>query len=303
MTTSRPRVFARPALAASLPLLLAVATAACSPGTPTGAPTGSPGAGTPNPTTSPTSTPVTGIAHPTGARDIVLRMEESGGFAPVDAFATYVPSFTLYGDGTVVFKDLTANPPDPVGNVTRLAPLRIVKLGEDGVQALLQDALVKGGLGIAVGPYMGMGADIPTTTFTVNADGGTKQVSVSGFLPDLHPQDAVIVAQLSKLAEELGGFGELIGGEGAYTPSGFRGVLQPIDQAFGPVVDWPWTDLAPADFGGGENDFVKTAVLTPAQVAAMAIPGVDGGMMGLNIKKDDKLYSFALRPLLPDESK
>jgi hypothetical protein len=35
----------------------------------------------------------------------------------------------------------------------------------------------------------------------------------------------------------------------------------------------------------------------------MAIPGVDGGMSGLNIKKDDKLYSFALRPLLPDETK
>jgi hypothetical protein len=150
---------------------------------------------------------------------------------------------------------------------------------------------------------MGMGADMTTTTFTINADGGTKQVSVSGFLPDLHPNDAVIVAQLAKIGEELSGFGDHIGGEGAYTPTSYRRVLQPIDQAFGPVVDWPWTDLAPADFAGGENDFVKTHVLTPAQVAAMAIPGVDGGMMGLNVSKDGKLYAFSLRPLLPDETK
>ena len=42
--------------------------------------------------------------------------------------------------------------------------------------------------------------------------------------------------------------------------------------------------------------------LTPAQVAALNIPGVQGGMLGLNVQKDNELYSLALRPLLPDET-
>ena len=41
--------------------------------------------------------------------------------------------------------------------------------------------------------------------------------------------------------------------------------------------------------------------LTPAQVAALNIPQVEGGMLGLNLQKDNALYSLAIRPLLPDE--
>jgi hypothetical protein len=90
-------------LATATALLLA--TAACSPAAPSGSP--GPSAG---PTTAPTPTRVTGIEHPTGARDIVLRFEEGGGFVPIDFLATQAPSFTLYGDGTVVFRDTQATP-------------------------------------------------------------------------------------------------------------------------------------------------------------------------------------------------
>jgi hypothetical protein len=41
--------------------------------------------------------------------------------------------------------------------------------------------------------------------------------------------------------------------------------------------------------------------LTPAQVAVVGIPDVQGGLVGLNVQKDGRLYSLALRPLLPDE--
>ena len=40
---------------------------------------------------------------------------------------------------------------------------------------------------------------------------------------------------------------------------------------------------------------------TPAQVAVLNIPAVEGGMLGLNVKQGKGLYSLALRPLLPDE--
>jgi len=198
----------------------------------------------------------------------------------VDFLATQAPSFTLYGDGTVVFRDPQAIPPEPVGNVNRSVPFQTISLGEAGIQALLEQGLGPGGLGIAVGPYMGLGADIPTAIFTVNANGRTKQVSVTGLSPDMHPNNAVIVGQLSRFADQLRTFGNGIVGEAVYQPTAYRGVLTKIDQVNGPVAAWPWPDVAPTDFPAGQNEFLMTRTMTKA----------------------GKAYSFALRPLLPDET-
>jgi hypothetical protein len=270
---------------------------------PTGLPSGS---GGPTPAPSPTASPVAdGISHPTGAADVLLRIESGGGFVPIDFLATNAPSFTLYGDGTVVFRDLTAVPPTGEGsNINRLSPLLTIRLDEDGIQALLSDALGRGGLGIAAGPYMGQGADMPSTTFTINADGGTKVVSVTPLSPDMHPQDRGIVTQLAGLAERLDGFAGLVPGEQVYVPAAYRGILMSTDQAFGPVIDWPWPAIKPADFVSRENEFLKLRSLSPADVAALGIPTIEGGFSGITLKAPDgKLYSFSLRPLLPDETK
>jgi hypothetical protein len=230
-------------------------------------------------------------------------MESGGGLVPMDFFATAAPSFTLYGDGTVVFKDPTATPPEPAGNVTRLAPFRTIRLDEEGIQALLTDAIGRGGLGIAAGPYMGQGADLPTTTFTITADGRTKQVSVTALSPDMHPQDVAIVTALAGLAERLDGFAGVVAGEQVYLPPAYRGVLSPVDQPLGPVVAWPWPTIAPADFVAGENTFLLLRTMTPAEAVMVGIPSIEGGIQGLTLQKDGKLYTFALRPLLPDETK
>jgi hypothetical protein len=87
-------------------------------------------------------------------------MESGGGFVPIEFFATAAPTFSLYGDGTVVFRDPTAAPPDPVANVNRLSPFLTIRLDEEGIQALLAEAIGRGGLGRAAGPYQGLGADI-----------------------------------------------------------------------------------------------------------------------------------------------
>ena len=97
MTTDRDVPSARPALplstspklAAATTILLVVA-AACSPGS---------RAQTPGPSTgpTPTATPTqAGIRHPTGAKEVLLRMETSGGFAPFESMATSAPTFKLY---------------------------------------------------------------------------------------------------------------------------------------------------------------------------------------------------------------
>ena len=289
-----------PATALALLLATAAATAACSPAA-TGAPTAPPsGTPTSSPGPNPTASPV-GIEHPTGAGDVVFRIEESGGFVPVEYNMTYAPNFTLYGDGTVVFRDPTAIPPEPVGNVTRLMPFQTVKLDEAGVQAFLERVLGPGGLGAAVGPYTCNCADIPTTTFTINADGQTKRVDVTGLSPDMHPQNGQIVAAMSQLVESLGKFGDEVGTERPYQPVGYRGVLYPVDQPFGPVVAWPWTDITPDQFVGPADALFRTRAMTVEEVGSLGIPDATNGIQGVALQKDGKLYTFAFRPLLPDE--
>ena len=292
----------RPVAATALVLALA---AACSPGAtsaPTAGPSGGPSAGPTGPAPTPTAAPQGAISHPSGATDIVFRVDTSGGFVPVEFMATSAPGFTLYGDGTVVFRDPFATAPDPVGNVVRGVPFQMIKLGEEGIQAILADALERGALGVATGPYQGLGADIPTTTFTINANGATKEVSVVGLSPDMHPQNVMIVTAISQFAERLNKFGDNVAGEQVYTPQGYRGILIPQEQPFGAQMEWPWPDLTPADFQGDQNDFLFTRAMTLDEVAALGIPNISGGLQGISFNTDGKFYSFALRPLLPDET-
>jgi hypothetical protein len=280
---------------------IAVLAVGCSPAAGTAPPGSSPG-----PASTPVPTPtreIVGYQHETGPTDVVLRFEEGGGFVPIEFMATAAPSFTLYGDGTVVFRDSQAIPPEPVGNVMRSVPYLTIRLGEEGIQALIEEGLGPGGLGAAVGPYMGLGADIPTATFTLNINGATKQVSVIGLSPDMHPQDTLIVGSLSRFAEKLRLFGDQVGGEQPYVPAAYRGILIPVDQPFGPIVAWPWPTISPDEFKSGDNEFFQTRVLTPLEVDALGIPGAAGGLQGLALQKDGKVYTFALRPLLPDEAK
>jgi hypothetical protein len=233
----------------------------------------------------------------------VLRFEESGGFVPVEFLATSAPSFTLYGDGTVVFRDPMAMPPTSNDNVMRSTPFMTVRLDEEAIQALLNEALGPGALAIAQGPYMGMVADMPTSTFTISIGGETKQVSVTGLSPDSHQQDKAIITAIAAFAQRLNTFGSSVAGAKPYEPAAYRGALNPVDQPFGLVLDWPWTDLQPGDFTGGENELLKTHVVTPADVAALGIKDVSGGMSGVSLQSKGKVYTFSLRPLLPDESK
>ena len=303
MTTDSHLRSARASRAAASAILLAV-VAACSPSAPSATPAGS-GAptGAPGPTTNPTPTQMAGIQHKTGATDVVLRLESGGGFVPIDFLATNAPIFTLYGDGRVVWRDANAPVPDTIGNVNPLAPFRTVRLTEQAVQDLLEDALGRGGLQAANATYMGTGADLPTTTFTINANGATKTVSASPLSLEMQPQGGPIIAALVALYDRLQGFGAIVGESDRYAPTAYRGILMPQDQAFNPPVDWPWTTITPADFKSDGNEFLLQRVLTPDDVAKLGLKGIEGGFMGLTLKSGTKFYTFSLRPLLPDETK
>jgi hypothetical protein len=291
---------------ALLPLVLVAVTACIS---------GGGGASSPHSSTTPSSSPdaSTGgfgkIEHATGATDVLLRFETGGGFVPPSFLATEAPIFTLYGDGTVVFRNPALEMPQPIGSVYPLNPFRTLKLTEDQIQEVLEFALGEGGLGVARASYENqMISDAPTSVFTIDAGGIQKAVSIYALGMDIEGvPDGPARAAFQRLAERLGNFD----GDGAvtsevYQPAGYRGVL--MDGVAAPdQIAWPWADITPEDFTfpADPNAFQRAdLVMTQAQVDALGLGDVQGGFQGLTIEAPDrgKVYSFVLRPLLPDET-
>lgn len=300
-TTSPTRRSARLTRVAAPAILLAV-VAACSPSATPGSSPGASGNPTAGSTTNPSPSAIAGIQHPTGATDVVLRMESGGGLMAMGADLTNTPIFTLYGDGRVVWRDSNLPMPEPAGGIAPFAGMRTVRLTEPAVQSLLEDAIGRGGLGDAAETYMGQGADLPTTTFTLNVNGVTKTVSATPLAPDMHPNAGPIIAALAALAERLGGFLSIVGNSDLYTPTAYRGILIAQDQALDPPVEWPWTTITPADFKTAGNDFVSTRTLTADEVSKLGLVNIEGGFAGMTLKGGGKFYGFSLRPLLPDET-
>ena len=104
-------------------------------------------------------------------------------------------------------------------------PLRTSKLTEAQVQDLLEFAITDGGLGRARAEYQNpLVADAPTAMFELNADGGSKTVSVVALGMEGEPgPDAAIKASLAALGERLKDFDR--GGSlasDAYEPTAYR---------------------------------------------------------------------------------
>jgi hypothetical protein len=294
MTVGRASLRALIAIVA--PIALAVA---CSPST---SPPGSPG---PTPTS-----PTGAMDHATGATDLILRYESGGGFVAPGFLVTEAPQFSLYGDGTAIFRDDAASQPDPIGAVVRKPPYMAIRLTEEQVQALLAFAVGPGGLGIARAQYELPVVDAPTTTFTIIAGGTRKTVSVNGLgigIDVSSNPDAPVLAELAHLRTRLAGFGSAVGDEQPWAPDRYRGILS--TDSFNPPVAWPWDDITPPDIvqaAGQDAPPFPIRSMTPAEVAVLGIPGLEGGATGFSFRSPFPagiLYSFSVRPLLPDETR
>lgn len=304
--------FIRVALAVAVITLLAACSGSGAAGVPSGPP--SPGASdSPGASATTPGTGVGAIDHATGASDIVLRYDQGGGFVAPSFTASQAPIFTLYGDGTIVFRNQALAWPAAQGSVTRQNPLRSAKLSEEQIQDLLAYALGEGNLGIARAQYdNNLIADAGTGTFTVNAGGLKKSVAVYALGMEVMPgvPDQAARAAFTRLAERLGDFDR--GGTIAtdvYSPAAYRGVLMDGTGMVVPDVRaWPWKDIKPADFvnPADPNAFQRaTRTMTPEEVANLGVDGPEGGFGGMVLSGpgDGKLYSLAVRPLLPDETK
>jgi hypothetical protein len=293
-------------------VVLGLVAAACSSGAPSATPAASPSS---RPTAAPSSIAPSaspsssGIEHPTGASDVILRMGLEGGFLPMELIAARLPSLTLYGDGSLIVA-----PPENLADPTApKPPLVKTMLAEDEVQAILDTALTKGGLAIAREAYLDNAImDAPTTVFEVHAGGLDKTVRIAALgtvAPQPGPDDLA-----RRNFDELRIYLESIAARAVdtgddWTPDAFTGVLiqlEPGQQLPSEPRAWPWKDLAPADFVTPpvEPDTMVVVfpehTLTPDQVAALGAADAIGGIGGITLEgADGTRYSLVVRPRLP----
>lgn len=276
-------------------LLLGVSALAsgCTPSVPSPSPDGSPAARSSAP-----SAATGGIAHPTGATDVVLRVSITGGFVPIEAAAGRVPVFTLYGDGRVVVQ------PEDVPPGAAPAPLREARLDPVQIQDLLASAIGPGGLGIAATDYASAGSiDSATTVITIDAGGLRKEVRILALDaepvpgPEQAPREAFarLVARLRAVPTA-----------GAFEPDGFVAVLVETEPDPGdPPRAWPWPDLVPADFAPPQPEDplgVPTRTLGRDELDALGTGIPAAGLVGPTVEgPDGRVYRIVLRPRLPDE--
>lgn len=333
----RPRILKLLSVLAVMGLLLAM-LAACgdedNPATPTAGNSGSNGGSTSTPTTGTPATPTTGagtddgtgtstptdddITHPVGAGDVIIKIEDVGGFVPQEYLLTRIPLFALYGDGCFIVQGAQIEIyPQPL-----LPPLFEVCLTEAGIQQVLQKAQAAGLLdGDAEIDFPGI-ADATTTVFTTNA-GDVRSVVRAYALgidpeanPELTPEQNAAREALATFMGEMQSLtswmpAEMIAEEEhAYdaTANGMRLLWIDADTAAlqdegleRQEVDWPLTtDLA--TFGEPYwNDDYRCGVVTGEELETL-LPLLTSANQLTLWHSGDLDYTLYARPMLPDET-
>jgi hypothetical protein len=240
---------------------------------------------------------------------VLLRYEEGGGFVMPAFLASQTPHFTLYGDGTVIFRNPMLELPPAEGSIGMLNPMRTAKLTEEQIQELLVLALGEGGLAIARPNYENnMVADASTATFTIHAGGVDKTVSVYALGMEVQGDaDAPARAAFQRLAQRLTDFDK--GGTfetAEFEPTTYRAVLFEAPGVQAPDVRaWPWPDLKVTDFKPDVDPNglqFPHRTMTAEEIAKLNVTDFQGGFQNLVLTgSDGKLYTLSVRPLLPDD--
>jgi hypothetical protein len=283
-----------------------------------GNPTSSPPAGTgtspgpEDPSAAPSQAPTVGtIEHSSGATDVVLRLEEGGGFVPMEMTAAQAPAFTLYGNGVIVFQPKVETFPQSDANgIIHAVAWHSAKLDESQIQDLLEFAIGPGGLGTARDSHVDNGiADAPNTIFTLHAGGIEKTVVINALADGGSAgPDAAARAAFFRLADRLRDFDQ----DGSiptdiYQPDDYRAILMDREGPVAGAIDWPWSSLEPGDFvadpsGSGGTTFPHRT-LTAADVDALGVKDAAGGLQGIVLSAPGgKHDTLIVRPLLPDEA-
>lgn len=248
------------------------------------------------------------ITHPTAATKVVLRVSSGGGFVPVQVNLRAMPSFTLYGDGTVIVPGAVIQIyPGPA-----VTPLVRSKLSERRVQALLLHARQAGLLVRRSIDYGDMGtigiSDAPTTTLVVNAAG--RHVERRAYALGITDQGGRLSPAQAKARQALARFIARLpqGVSGAsYAPHAIAAYVGPFrgqPQPGGRRVVWPLaSNLATA----GKR------VSSGLEYRCILVRGDGARRLTATLRKANELsrwvawpgaktaYQLIARPLLPDE--
>ncbi|MCY7419634.1 MAG: hypothetical protein LH650_14310 [Chloroflexi bacterium] len=240
---------------------------------------------------------------------IVLQMGSCCGFVPVSYNLLSMPTFTLYEDGTLIYRSPTIDVTFQ-GAVIELPRLLEAELSQAQVDERIAYALGPGGIADAKPVYDFMFvSDMPTTTFLVQ-DGDTSTTVSVYALGVMNPEttgDEAELAKLNDLAQKLSDFGPELEKMGVtsteYQPTRYLATLYPdFEGNAEPAAPWPFTDVAPTDFVVDVHDFTSVVVLTPEQVAEVTeVPS--GGIAGLLYTTPGGVRTnLAIRPMLPGEA-
>ncbi len=264
----------------------------------------------PSSASEPTATPIGWIEHAMGPTDVVLRFDSGPDLGVSELTGEFFqpgPEFTLFGDGTVIFRNERAALPPAEGPIIRAVPFTIARLDKDQIQSLLRFAIGEGGLGNACDRYETRDVDdFGSTVITVRAGGLDKRVEVVG---STNPFE-----ELANHLRNFDGGGNL--SSQVWVPDRYWGNLLEAGSAIeigllpdprdAGIVPWPWPDLAPAEFVRPvDPSWADPRRVMSAEEAAVLGLSDNGGvvqriyLLGPNRKS---IYSFSLWPMFPDET-
>ncbi|MER7168434.1 hypothetical protein ABT336_20495 [Micromonospora sp. NPDC000207] len=237
-----------------------------------------------------------------GADEVVLRIDQEGGFVMPTALVTRLPNVSVYGDGRIVTEGpVVAKYPGPA-----LPNVQVTTVDAEKVTRLVEQAR-EAGVGTAADLGAPPVADVPSTRFTVRGATGVEETEVQALDVDsgLTADQVAAREKLRTFAQSLIDTGQAAGtgGTKAYQPTAVAAVVTPwtADEAAGeqPKVAWPGPKLPGAPLAPGVDLSCVTVtgdqvrpLLDAAGKANAATPWTSGG----------KSWTVALRPLLPDET-
>ena len=303
----------RPALLVGLVLVFMLLFAACGSKDPNLGSSGS--AAEPTSTEEPAGTPTPEpSAYPQGTRDVVVRIEHTGGFVPQEFLVTRLPLVSLYGDGRV----LTEGPQIMIYPAPALPNVQMGILNDEGIQMILQAAEEAGLLEGDKHYSLDTIAADATTVFTITAGGGTHTVSAYALdvtdTPDV-PADEVearkkLVEFQAKVVDYMSWLPEtaIDAPQTAYPIERLQVISQPAglyapgDDSIDPgEMEWPLeTPLAEL---GEPFEFMEQArcvVLEGEELDSMLTALQDANQL-TRWQSGGEEYSFHIRPILPDE--
>jgi hypothetical protein len=254
-----------------------------------------------------------GIEHANGAQDLLVRVEVGGGFVATEWTLTSVPTFSLFGDGTLISPgaQIELYPGPALPAISRRS------VGETGIQAILRKALEAtddlpddlGDMGSV------MIADAPTTEIVVRAGDVDRTIEAYALSelpeqPEGMPDDVYRARQrLAQLVTDLGSLDGWVPAGSLGPESGYRAdaarlfvaEYRRVEDLPQEPVAWPLAgSLSGFGTGAGSGGYRCGTLVGDDWDQVWSLAGQANELTPWTDGSDR--FRILFRPLLPDES-